>query len=200
MNKVGAQSRLKCARQCSPLSDICHTSGKTGNSVHMNLASKSFLGFLVDPLDRHPRSLNLQEGGIAARGVGSPWIGLEAIATRPSVRKGLLSFSLSLDLGGDRNLTLPAVDASAARTFADAATTDWTNFNRAELEKEDAAVRRILKALDVLTATLHCGPHRKSFTRAAFRILQTTVRFHTEYSFDFYRLRTAYFECNRTVR
>src|SRR6056297_418060 len=141
MNKVGAHSRLKCAPQGSPLSDICYTSGKTGNAVHMNLASKSFLGFLVDPLGRHPRSLTLQEKGIAARGAGSPWIGLESIAMRPSVTKGLLTTSLSLDLGGGRNLSLPAVNASAARIFADAATSAWTNFNRAELEKEDAAVR-----------------------------------------------------------
>lgn len=116
----------------------------------MNLASKSFLGFLVDPLSRHPRSLTLQEMGIAAHGAGSPCIGFEVIATRPSVRRGLLSSSLSLDLGGGRNLTLPAVDASTARTFADAATTAWMNFNRAELEKEDVAIRRILNALDAL--------------------------------------------------
>ena len=45
---------------------------------------------------------------------------------------------------------MPAVDASAARTFAEAAATAWTSFNRAELEKEDAAVRRILHGLDVL--------------------------------------------------
>ena len=132
------------------MSSICYTSGKTGNSVHRNLSSKSFLGFLIDPLGRHPRSLTLQKNGIAARGAGSPWIGLEDIVTRPSVKKGFLSSSLSLDLGGDRHLTLPAVDASAARTFADAATTAWTNFNRAELEKEDATVRRILHALDAL--------------------------------------------------
>jgi len=133
------------------LSNICYTSGKTGNSVHMNLASRSFLGFLIDPLGRHPRSLTLQDKGIAARGAGSPWIGLESIATRPLVRKGLFSSSLALDLGGGRNLTLPAVDAFAARTFADAAATAWTDFNRAELEAEDAAVRRILQALDALT-------------------------------------------------
>ncbi|MEC7256372.1 MAG: hypothetical protein VXW58_01000, partial [Pseudomonadota bacterium] len=112
----------------------------------MNLASKSFLGFLIDPLGRHPRSLSLQEKGISARGAGSPWIGLEG----PSVRKGLLSSSLSLDLGGSRNLTLPAVEPSAARTFAEAVTTAWSDFNRAELEKEKAAVRRILHALDAL--------------------------------------------------
>ncbi len=116
----------------------------------MNLTTKSFLGFLVDLLGRHPRTLTLQKEGIAARGAGSPWIGHEDIATRPSVRKGFLSSSLALDLGGGRNLILPAVDASSARTFADAATTAWTNFNRAELEKEDAAVRRILHALDAL--------------------------------------------------
>ncbi len=51
----------------------------------MKLAPNSFLGILVDPLGRHPRSLSLQEKGIAARGAGSPWIGLEAIATCPSV-------------------------------------------------------------------------------------------------------------------
>jgi DNA helicase IV len=143
---------------------ICYTSGKIGNLVLMNLASISLLGFLVDPLGRHPRSLTLQEKGIAARGAGSPWIGFEAIATRPSVRKGILSSSLSLDLGGDRNLTLPAVDATAAKTFADAAATAWTNFNRAALEKEDAAVRRILHALDALNvldaypAACHLAP------------------------------------------
>jgi DNA helicase-4 len=116
----------------------------------MKLASKSFLGFLVDPLGRHPRSLILQEEGIAARGAGSPWIGLEAIATRPTVSTGLLSSSLSIDLAGGRKLTLPAVDASGARNFADAAAAAWTDFNRAELEKEEAAVRRILQALDAL--------------------------------------------------
>ncbi|KEP70005.1 helicase IV [Thioclava dalianensis] len=66
------------------------------------------------------------------------------------MRKGLLSSSLSLDLGGGRNLTLPAVDASAARNFADAATTAWTDFNRAELQKEETVVLRILHALDAL--------------------------------------------------
>lgn len=116
----------------------------------MNLASKSFLGFLIDPLGRHPRSLALQDKGIAARGAGSPWIGLESIATRPLVRRGLLSTCLSLELGGGRNLSLPAVDAAAAKAFADAATAAWTDFNRAELAKEDAAVGRILHALDAL--------------------------------------------------
>src|SRR6056297_2608042 len=118
--------------------------------MHMNLASKSFLGFLVDPLGRYPRSLTLQEAGIAARGAGSPWIGLNAIATRPTVIKGLLSSSLSIDLTGDRKLTLPAVDTSAAKKFADATATAWTDFNRAELEKEEAAVWHILHALDAL--------------------------------------------------
>ena len=116
----------------------------------MNLASKSFLGFLIDPLGRHPRSLTLQGKGIAVRGAGPSWIGFEDIATRPSVRKGFLSSSLSLDLGGGQNLTLPAVDASAARTFADAVATAWTHFNRAELAKEDATVRRILHKLEAL--------------------------------------------------
>ena len=143
----------------------------------LNLASKSFLGFLIDPLGRHPRSLTLQEKGISARGAGSPWIGLEAIATRPSVRKGLLSSSLSLDLGGGRNLTLPAVEPSAARTFAEAATTAWSNFNRAELEKEDAAVRRILHALDALKvpdvypAACHVAPLARDATDLNSRVL-----------------------------
>lgn len=116
----------------------------------MDLTSKFFLRILIDPLGRHPRSLTLQEKGIAARGAGSAWIGLETIAARPSVRKGLLCYSLVLDLGGGRNLILPAVDAAAARNFAHAATTAWTDFNRAELEKEDATIRRILQALDAL--------------------------------------------------
>lgn len=103
-------SRQKCTPQGSPLPKICYTSEKIGNSAHMNLVTKSFIGFLVDPLGRHSRSLALQEKGIAARGAGSPWIGLEEISTRPSVKRGLLSSSLSLDLGGGRNLTLPAVD------------------------------------------------------------------------------------------
>lgn len=150
MGTVFAHPRLRCVPKGSPLSDICYTLGKTGNLVLMNLASKSFLGFLIDPLGRHPRSLTLQEKGIAANGAGLPWIGLEAIATRPSVSKGLLSSSLSLDLGGGRNLTLPAVDTSAAKEFADAAARAWSDFNRAELEKEDAAVRHILHALDAL--------------------------------------------------
>ncbi|WP_425044674.1 UvrD-helicase domain-containing protein [Primorskyibacter sp. S87] len=143
----------------------------------MNLASKSFLGFLIDPFRRHPRSLTLQENGIAARGAGSPWIGFEAIATRPSVRKGLLSSSLSLDLGGDRNLTLPAVEPSAARTFADAATIAWVNFNRAELEKEDATVRRILHALDALMvpevypAACHVSPLARDAADLSSRVL-----------------------------
>ena len=143
----------------------------------MNLASKSLLGFLIDPLGRHPRSLTLQEKGISARGAGSPWIGLEAIATRPSVTKGLLSSSLSLDLGGGRNLTLPAVEPSAARTFAEAATTAWTMFNRAELEKEDAAVRRILHALDALKlpdvypAACHVAPLARDAADLNSRVL-----------------------------
>jgi DNA helicase-4 len=130
MNKVAAHLRQKCDPQGSPLSNICYTLEKTDNSVHMNLVSKSFLGFLVDPLGRHPRSLTLQEKGIATRGAGSPWIGLEDISTRPSVKKGLLSSSLLLDLEGGRNLTLPAVDTSAAKKFAEAAATAWTDFNR----------------------------------------------------------------------
>lgn len=143
----------------------------------MNLASKLFLRFLVDPLARHPRSLTLQDRGIAARGAGSPWIGFESIAARPSVRKGLLSSSLSLDLGGGRNLTLPAVEPSAARTFAEAATTAWTSFNRAELEKEDAAVRRILHALNVLKvpdvypAACHVAPLARDAADLNSRVL-----------------------------
>ena len=118
--------------------------------MHMDLTSKSFLRFLIDPLGRHPRSLTLQEKGIVARGAGSPWIGYEMLAARPSVRKGLLSSSLLLDLASGRNLTLPAVDTAEARNFADAAATAWQDFNRAELEKEDTTIRRILQALDAL--------------------------------------------------
>lgn len=143
----------------------------------MNIVSKSFLGFLVDPLGRHPRSLTLQDKGIAARGAGSPWIGFDAVATRPSIRKGLLSSSLSLDLGGGRNLTLPAVDAFSARNFADAAATAWTDFNRAELEKEEAAVLRILRALDALKvphaypAACHVAPLERDAADLNRRVL-----------------------------
>jgi len=150
---------------------------KTGNSVRMNLASKFFLGFLIDPLGRNPRSLTLHEKGIAARGAGSPWIGFDAIATRPSIRNGFLSSSLSFDLGDGRNLTLPAVDASAARNFADAAATAWTDFNRAELEKEEAAVLRILHALDALKvpdaypAACHVAPLQRDAADLNSRVL-----------------------------
>nr|WP_245544306.1 UvrD-helicase domain-containing protein [Oceanicola granulosus] len=116
----------------------------------MNLDSKFFMGFLIDPLGRHPRSLTLQEDGIAARGAGSPWIALGAMAKRPSVRKGVLSSSLMLDLGGGRYLTLPAVDTSEAEKFAQAAASAWIDFHRAELGKEDVAVQCILQALQAL--------------------------------------------------
>ncbi|UOA33133.1 DNA helicase IV [Sulfitobacter sp. DSM 110093] len=143
----------------------------------MNLVSKSFLGFLVDPLARHPRSLTLQDRGIAALGAGSPWIGFDTIATRPSIRNGFLSSSLSFDLGDGRNLTLPAVDASAARNFADAAATAWTDFNRAELENEEAAVLRILHALDALKvpdaypAACHVAPLQRDAADLNSRVL-----------------------------
>lgn len=143
----------------------------------MNLASKSFLGFLVDPLGRHPRSLTLQEKGIAARGAGSPWIGLEDISTRPSVRNGLFTSSLYLDLGGGRNLTLPATNTTAARIFANAAATAWADFNRKELENEDFAVRRILQALDVLKvpdaypAACHVAPLARDAADLSSRVL-----------------------------
>ncbi len=149
----------------------------TDTSAHMKLLSKTFLGFLVDPLGRHPRSLTLQHRGIAARGAGSPWVGFDAIATRPSIRKGLLSSSLSLDLGGGRNLTLPAVNASAARNFADATATAWTDFNRAELEKEEATVLRILHTLDALKvpdaypAACHVAPLERDAADLNRRVL-----------------------------
>ncbi len=161
----------------SHLSNICYTLEKTDNSVHMNLVSKPFLGFLVDPLGRHPRSLTLQEKGISARGAGSPWIGLEDISTSPSVKKGLLSSSLSLDLGAGRNLTLPAVDTTAAKKFADVAASAWTDFNREELEKEDVAVRRILQALDALKvpdaypAACHVEPLARDAADLTSRVL-----------------------------
>lgn len=143
----------------------------------MNLTSKSFMGFLVDPLGRHPRSLTLQDDGIAARGAGSPWVGFETIATRPSVKKGLLSSSLMLDLGEGRRLTLPAVPISEARSFAESAAAAWTDFNRAELEKEEAAVHRILQALDALKvptaypAACHVDPLARSAAELTDRVL-----------------------------
>lgn len=90
----------------------------------------------------------LQEKVVAARGAGLPRIGLEDISSLRSERKGLLSSSLSLDLGDGRNPTLPAADTTAARKFAYAAATAWTDFHRKELEKVDVVVRRILKALE----------------------------------------------------
>ncbi len=93
------------------------------------------------------------------------------------MRKGLLSSSLSLDLGGGRNLTLPAVDASAARNFADAAATAWTDFNRAELQKEETAVLRILHALDALKvpdaypAACHVAPLERDAVDLNRRVL-----------------------------
>lgn len=135
------------------------------------------MGFLVDPLGRHPRSLTLQDDGIAARGAGSPWVGFEAIATRPSVKKGLLTSSLLLDLGGGRRLTLPAVPMSEARSFADAAASAWTDFNRAELEKEEGAVSRILQALDALKvpdsypSACHVDPVVRSAAELTDRVL-----------------------------
>lgn len=143
----------------------------------MNLASKSFLGFLVDPLGRHPRSFVLEEKGIAASGAGSPWIGLEDIATRPAVKTGVLSTSLSLDLGDGRNLTLPAVKMSAAMKFADAVAAVWTDFNREKLEKEDALVRRILCALEALKvpdaypAACHLAPLARDAADLTSRVL-----------------------------
>lgn len=118
----------------------------------MNLSSKPLLRFLIDPLGRNPKALALQDRGIAAQGAGSPWVGFGSIVARPSVRKGRLASSLFLDLSGDRTLTLPAVDESAARHFADAVTAAWADFNRAELDREDAAVCHILQGLDALKA------------------------------------------------
>ncbi|SHJ58246.1 DNA helicase-4 [Palleronia salina] len=97
--------------------------------------------------------------------------------TRPVVRKGLLSSSVSLNLGGAGNLSLPAVDAAAAKTFANAATAAWTNFNRAELEKQDAVVRRTLHAIEALKvpntypAACHVAPLARDASDLNSRVL-----------------------------
>lgn len=143
----------------------------------MKLASKSFLGFLIDPLGRHPRFLTLQDKGIAVRGAGWTWVGFEAIATRPSVRTERFSSSLSLDLGSGRNLKLPAVDGSAAKKFADAAATAWAEFNRAKLGEEGDTVRRILQALEALRvpdtypAACHIAPLARDAADLSDRVL-----------------------------
>ncbi|MFZ3584938.1 UvrD-helicase domain-containing protein [Loktanella sp. DJP18] len=69
------------------------------------------------------------------------------------------------------------MDASAARSFADAAATAWADYNQAELEKEDDAVRRILQALDALRlpnaypAACHVAPLARDAADLNSRVL-----------------------------
>tara|TARA_B100001179_G_scaffold231759_1_gene222549 strand:+ start:244 stop:3177 length:2934 start_codon:yes stop_codon:yes gene_type:complete len=116
----------------------------------MDLVSRSFLGFLADPFGRHPRQLTLKSDGIAARGGSLSWVGFQDVAHRPSVSKGLLSSTLSLKLGAERQVTLPGLRPLAAQLFANAVAGAWTDFNRAAVLKEEDRIRQLLQYLDAL--------------------------------------------------
>lgn len=118
----------------------------------MELISRPILGFLKDPLRRCPRALSLQDTGIAAHGGKRRWIGFEEIAARPTTTRGMLLSSLALDLSGGVRVTLPAVTALAASSFAEAAGNAWSNFNLEQLAKEEEAIGSLLQSLDALQA------------------------------------------------
>lgn len=113
----------------------------------MKLVSRPFLAFLADPLGRKPRSLRLNQDGLAAAGRKQTDIGFGNISARPTVKSGLFSSSLSLALSDGSHLLLPAVRSTAAQVFSDATEKAWMQFNVEQLSKEEQSITSLLDAI-----------------------------------------------------
>lgn len=117
----------------------------------MQISSRRLSSFIMDPLRRHPRYLALREQGIEARGGTRHWVGLEEIASKPSLRKGILSWTLELDLGKEAQLSLPAIPAAEGQAFAKTVAQEWERFNLDALAAAEPEVQRLLAALERLS-------------------------------------------------
>lgn len=118
----------------------------------MKLKSQPFLAFLANARRRFPRALELQDSGIAATGGTRPRIELEEIVAKPAIQVGMFSSSFALNLHGDKQVVLPAVNKAAANAFAQAVGQAWSKFNLEELAKEDETIQRLLQSLEKLQA------------------------------------------------
>jgi DNA helicase-4 len=118
----------------------------------MEITSRPILGFLRDPLRRHPRKLCLREDGVDVSGGSHRWIGFEDIVSRPSIGGGVFFGTLALELTGGSHLVLPAVRMATATSFAEAVASAWSDFNLRALAREEDAVQRLLLTLETLKA------------------------------------------------
>ncbi|WP_417729610.1 UvrD-helicase domain-containing protein [Roseovarius sp.] len=116
----------------------------------MKLTSNPILAVFSDPLRRHARTLSIQDAGVGVDGRTPCVVGFGEIATAPRQKKGLLFSTLTLTLDGGRQILLPAVRASAARSFAEATEQAWTRFNINKLTEEESGISSLLASLEAL--------------------------------------------------
>ena len=116
----------------------------------MKITSNPFLAVFSDPLRRHARALSIEDNGIEFHGRAKGVVKFDDIASAPHLKKGLLSSSLAINLDQGRQILLPAVRASVARSFVQATEKVWTHFNLQKLAAEEKRISKLLDALEAL--------------------------------------------------
>lgn len=113
----------------------------------MQIKAQSFLGVMLDPLRRGPRSFSLTEDGILVHGGPRDWLGFDALSAAPMVKVGFLSNTVLLPVDERTTLRLPAVKKADALVFAEQAGQGWQQFNRRRLQAQAGRIDSLLQAL-----------------------------------------------------
>ena len=92
------------------------------------------MGFLADPLSRGVRGFMLSTTGITVKGHDARVVSFQGLNAPPTVKEGMLSATITLDLTDKKSVILKAVSRQAATAFRDATAIAWRTHAKAQLD------------------------------------------------------------------
>ncbi|OYX40139.1 MAG: helicase IV [Rhodobacterales bacterium 32-64-14] len=120
----------------------------------IRLQQRPLFGFLADPFGKSARAMELDGDliRITRRGQVAS-MPLQALASVPSLRKGMLGTALTIRSAGEfDDVTLKGAGHHAAHDFSAQVTAAWTRFNLAALANEAVRLDRILAGVLALAS------------------------------------------------
>jgi len=117
----------------------------------MRVKEKPILGFLLNPLGVHARSLEYQNDRLRVTARHNRSIHISSLTTAPLVTKGLGGGRLQISVDDGTKVALRGAKYADAISFSDSITADWVAYNTSRFEAERLAIDAILLTIAELS-------------------------------------------------